>query len=173
MFKNLAAATLMLCAAGGALADDQAFGIGAVPGGFGYYKVVNHEEVAGFIDTFTFSIPNGMLGVAANILPVADTTDGIGYSGHISNLTYAIWNSADVNQAIYAGGPGVSYTPLMAGNYRLTVSGDADGNFGGTYGLNLSVSAVPEPATYGMMLVGLGLLGFASRRRDASNDKFK
>lgn len=28
-----------------------------------------------------------------------------------------------------------------------------------------SVSAVPEPATYGMMLLGLGLVGFAARRR--------
>lgn len=30
-----------------------------------------------------------------------------------------------------------------------------------------SVSAVPEPATYGMLLMGLGLLGFMARRRQA------
>jgi hypothetical protein len=31
--------------------------------------------------------------------------------------------------------------------------------------LHLSVSAVPEPGTYAMLLAGLGLLGFMSRRR--------
>lgn len=30
---------------------------------------------------------------------------------------------------------------------------------------SLSVSAVPEPETYGMLLAGLGLVGFAARRR--------
>jgi hypothetical protein len=35
-----------------------------------------------------------------------------------------------------------------------------------TYGAGtLDVSAVPEPETYALMLVGLGLVGFAARRR--------
>jgi hypothetical protein len=29
----------------------------------------------------------------------------------------------------------------------------------------LSVAAVPEPETYGMLLAGLGLVGFAARKR--------
>ncbi|MCZ2440541.1 MAG: FxDxF family PEP-CTERM protein, partial [Burkholderiales bacterium] len=32
-------------------------------------------------------------------------------------------------------------------------------------GVSLSVAAVPEPETWALMLAGLGLLGFAARRR--------
>lgn len=35
-------------------------------------------------------------------------------------------------------------------------------------GISLSVTAVPEPATWGMLLVGFGALGFAARRRRSS-----
>ena len=171
MLKRLAAATLMLCAAGGALADDKTWDIGAVPTApASYYAVVTHA-FGSFIDSITFVVPDGSLGVAANILPVPDASDGVGFSGHISSLTYAIWDG-NTSLGSYAGGLSVSHTSLTAGSYTLTVSGNADGDFGGTYGLNLAVTPVPEPATYGMLLVGLGLLGFASKRRDASNDKF-
>ena len=34
-----------------------------------------------------------------------------------------------------------------------------------TAGYATSITAVPEPETYAMMLAGLGLLGFAARRR--------
>ena len=32
---------------------------------------------------------------------------------------------------------------------------------------NINVAAVPEPESYAMFLAGLGLLGFAARRRAA------
>lgn len=37
-----------------------------------------------------------------------------------------------------------------------------------TYSELLSVSSVPEPETYGMMLVGLGLMGLVAKRKKAS-----
>lgn len=53
------------------------------------------------------------------------------------------------------------------------LQGDHDGNAGSYYKydfqhvftINGTVSAVPEPETYGMLLAGLGLLGVAARRR--------
>jgi hypothetical protein len=36
---------------------------------------------------------------------------------------------------------------------------------GGTWNLSGTITAVPEASTYGMMLAGLGLVGFAARRR--------
>ncbi len=58
----------------------------------------------------------------------------------------------------------VSPTALTAGNYVVEIRGTSAGNFAGT----LSVTAVPEPDALGMMISGLGLLGFIASRRKQS-----
>ena len=55
--------------------------------------------------------------------------------------------------------------PLAAGNYFVEVSGYVSSLNGGSYSGNLSISAVPEPETYAMLLAGFGVIGFAVRRR--------
>ncbi len=52
----------------------------------------------------------------------------------------------------------------LTGNYYLLISGTTTG---GTYNGNISLSPVPEPESYAMMLAGLGLMGFVARRRSA------
>ena len=53
---------------------------------------------------------------------------------------------------------------LGAGQYMLTISGDNRGN--GSLGGSVTIEqAVPEPATWAMMLFGFGAVGFAMRRR--------
>jgi hypothetical protein len=54
---------------------------------------------------------------------------------------------------------------LSAGSYFLLVSGTVLSKASGTYVGSATVSAVPEPATYGMLLGGLGLVGAVAARR--------
>ena len=59
---------------------------------------------------------------------------------------------------------------LASGNYRLTFGGNAPANGGVVTGnLTFQVAPVPEPATWGMMLLGFAGIGMAmrSRRRPA------
>ena len=53
---------------------------------------------------------------------------------------------------------------LSTGDYTVQVRGRVTGQFGGSYGGVLNVAAVPEPSAFALALVGLGLLGFATRR---------
>jgi len=49
-----------------------------------------------------------------------------------------------------------SFAPSSRGNYSLTISGPGTATIG---------AAVPEPATWAMMILGMGAVGFAMRRR--------
>lgn len=104
-----------------------------------------------------------------------------GYASLVSNWKITSW-SAKLN------GVDLSFTP---GSYAGTLSGAASFNAGmntlvitgvtagpggpqwgngtGAYNMSLggsAVAAVPEPETFAMLLAGLGLVGFATRRRE-------
>ena len=66
----------------------------------------------------------------------------------------------------------LSSGPLAAGNYFLLVSGTVLSKAAGSYtgSTTLAVSPVPEPATYGMLLGGLGLVGAVAARRQRKSD---
>lgn len=66
----------------------------------------------------------------------------------------------------------IDLTNLSGGNYSLSVVGNVlSGATAGSYQGQVSVSPVPEPATWGMLIGGLGLVGALARRRKASSQK--
>jgi len=95
-------------------------------------------------------------------------------SGHIKNgldiTGFALYSTAGELLASTALAKGISeiftlsVDNLAAGSYYLQISGSLRSNAAGRYLGNLAV-AIPEPATYALMLGGLGLVGFAARRR--------
>lgn len=54
---------------------------------------------------------------------------------------------------------------LQAGDYYVMVSGNLVSDTSASFGGAVMLAPVPEPETYGMMLAGLGVLGFLARRR--------
>ncbi|WP_181017571.1 FxDxF family PEP-CTERM protein [Zemynaea arenosa] len=59
----------------------------------------------------------------------------------------------------------VSAANLEGGDYWLLVSGTMVDNSGAALGGAITLTPVPEPAEYAMLLGGLGVLGWMSRRR--------
>ena len=53
---------------------------------------------------------------------------------------------------------------LGAGTYTLHINGSYTGRVS-SFGGDINFAAVPEPATWAMMLLGFGAVGFAMRRR--------
>jgi hypothetical protein len=54
---------------------------------------------------------------------------------------------------------------LSSGFYALKVDGRVLGEGGGAFGGDLTISPVPEPQTWAMLLAGLGMVGMTARRR--------
>jgi hypothetical protein len=126
-------------------------------------------------DTFTFSIDapanaggstteNGSWGGFLGLkLTGADVTSVTLYDSTASALAQFFQGAAnlDLTPASF------SFDNLAAGSYTLLVNGLS--GKAGSYTVNLSTvataTAVPEPEAYAMILAGLGLVGFAARRK--------
>ena len=133
-----------------------------------------------FSNTYTFSL--GSTSSLLSTAVAANVAITVPYSLNILHVlggTYSLW-STGANHAVgggddssiaswaFSGTTGSSthtVSNMVAGNYFYVVSGSADGMAGGQYTLASTVTAVPEPETYAMMLAGLGALGFLARRR--------
>lgn len=130
--------------------------------------------VGPFIDTFTFLLPvNAGSGYSVINFPLS--ISGVSFNTIFSSL--ALYSDPDgtpfnLDDALLTsnstgGGSSLSLTwgPTSGGNMYLTVAGVTNGTAGGLYSGAISVSAIPEPATWVMMAAGAILVGFSRLRR--------
>lgn len=142
----------------------------------------NGVSAPGAIASFQFGTNPGS---QVNTFTAAADTQGVDAGGHampvfsgafvngaqtfdISSM-YANWNGTNFNQGSSAATLTLSNCTGTSCDYSMTwssliVGGAFNGNTG-KWIMNGTIAAVPEASTYGMMLAGLGLVGFAARRR--------
>jgi hypothetical protein len=123
-----------------------------------------------FADHFTFSVS----GVAADVDAIVSSISRTAATGlDITGLALFTSGGTQVatGSALHSGAIDVwtlaTTAPLDVGNYYLQVSGTMVSATSGSFGGAVMLAPVPEPAAYGMMLAGLGLVGFMARRRDS------
>ena len=132
-----------------------------------------------FDDQITFQLVGGPLFLtiasATNVFP--NPTDFItSFTGSVFRIVGAIGGGDDVlvigpvaataNCGANCQGFGGSAVLAAPGDYYLDLTGTGGGSAG--YGGTLSVSAVPEPSTWAMMILGFFGVGFMAYRRKSS-----
>jgi hypothetical protein len=125
-----------------------------------------------FTDFYTFTLPSvndvSSVAVSNNLLTFSNIP-----AGNVSLFlgTYGDANADTLLNSYTFDGTTGSTPHTVAGlsggsSYYYEVSGNATGSHGGQYQFASSLSPVPEPETYGMLMAGLGLMGFIARRRN-------
>ncbi len=103
--------------------------------------------------TFTVAITD-ITGLSAEIFDSSSTTTPL----------YTFVQNGDADHLIL---PANSY--FATGNYTLKVGGTTTGSSGGFYSVAAITVPVPEPETWAMLLVGLSLVGFRLRQKNAAS----
>lgn len=119
-----------------------------------------------FADHYTFSAGAGSAIVADLFSYSGSPSDGIDITG--IDLYTATGTLVSSGTAITSDGIEqwqLTSSGLAADNYYVQVSGSLRSGMPAVYSASLAVTPVPEPATYGMMLGGLALVGVLARRR--------
>lgn len=160
-----AAALAMGTAAGATVTIDSSTMNATGPDIIGDIIRINYQDGPGLDDPFVETLTFTNTDPGTYVLSLVTTFSSVDFTSAI--LTGP---SGPVNLAIQFDLPTLerwttSEVGLLAGQYTLTITGNAGGD--GQMGGHIDIKAVPEPATWAMMLLGFGAVGFAMRRRRA------
>lgn len=127
---------------------------------FSFFSFSDFNMTAGdYVVKYSFGFPtvgSGAGDISASLVGGDNTSfDSVDLNGTAFNLT-ASNTLGDLTGASILGLPSIN---LLTVNFK--VLNDGVGAFNGS----VSATAVPEPGTWGMMLLGFGVIGYAMRRR--------
>ncbi|MEW5873499.1 MAG: PEP-CTERM sorting domain-containing protein [Chloroflexota bacterium] len=144
-------------------------GAGTFGGGPNAASIIDMTFFGGAVNVYTAASNLGASttpagSIAGGPVPTADVS-GSSITMNLSSW-FANYNGTDFNQ----GSPTVVGTWNSVDNtfsaiWTSTIVGGSFNNFIGTWKITGVAAPIPEASTYGMMLAGLGLVGFAVRRR--------
>jgi hypothetical protein len=143
--------------------------------------VLGNQQSFSDIFTFTLEQPNASSGYSVLNFPV-----DLGAAGTLSTIfstvaliTYGADNTQGTSDDVVLKSVGLpssgntqdhislSWDQPITGPAYLSVSGVTSGSLGGIYSGSISVSPIPEPESFAMLLAGLGLMGAVVRRRSS------
>lgn len=120
-----------------------------------------------FADRYAFSVFGSVVNLDAGVLSFSDSpAEGMDITG----FSLYSWDGDLVSSGAQLMGGNrdiweLDVDNLTQGNYYVQVSGTVLSAGAVSYGAQLAMAPVPEPATYAMLLAGLGALGVAARRK--------
>ena len=152
--------------------------IGPLPASANYGNTFATASSTPFYDAYFFTIPDGFASSVTSTISVGSFL-GINnlqarlYSGNSNTIGTVGGSIISAWGTMLNPAPGITVdtvilnptAPLLAGIYTLQIRGTVVGSGGGSYAGVLNITPIPEPETYAMLLAGLGLVGFMSRRR--------
>ena len=175
--------TAALVAVGAAPAQAQSV-TASLPSYSGSYHPSGFPVNLGTVGTFTYALPTGSTVLSAFLEGTYGTSGGAGYAFSTASFDASIDGTSsftvcglNASTCYYDGAalrpfsialPTSSYSSLLDGSAALSLS-QTSGNFvqlgSPTLRIQYAAGAVPESATWAMMLVGFGTAGYSLRRR--------
>lgn len=114
-----------------------------------------------FSDEYHFAVPTAG-SVSASVISLSFTGGLTLASGTLNGSALTLTKVSDFVYTLTLPTAGI---PSITNPQKLVINGSSQG--GGSYTANVTFAAVPEPATWALMILGFGVVGYSMRRRPA------